>query len=274
MRKYDIINELIRRRGLRSYLEICTPTTGGSFSEVERGTLVRRDRLMYRCPRDFADGDTITFRSTTEDIAGIVDQVRRSGLRYDLIFVDAWHTLPCAARDLDAALSLLTDDGFLVVHDCSPPNVNMATSEHSGACWHGVTYAAFLDLVAAHPELGYYTVDADVGCGIIRKSAAPNPASTRRDTAMLGEWIARAPGMGERERFEFFDIHRERLLNLVSVREFLNREDITLSGAFRLKAAARLLWSWFKILLPTCIRGRLRRRILTAISSGAPRNAL
>ena len=66
MRKYEIALMLAKRYGYTSYLEICTPTTGGTYSRVDKEQFSRRARLMYRCPPDFSDGEPIDFSTDSE----------------------------------------------------------------------------------------------------------------------------------------------------------------------------------------------------------------
>jgi hypothetical protein len=50
MRKFDIALMLAQRYGYTSYLEICTPLTGRTFSQIDRQQFSRRVRLMYLKP--------------------------------------------------------------------------------------------------------------------------------------------------------------------------------------------------------------------------------
>ena len=66
--KTDLINELAAVHGYRSYLEICTPTTGRLYATVDRDRYTTCHRLMYRCPDKFDDGLPIDFRTSGLDI--------------------------------------------------------------------------------------------------------------------------------------------------------------------------------------------------------------
>ena len=65
--KMDLINELAVIYGYRSYLEICTPTTGTIYADLDRGRYSLSHRLMYRYRDQFEDGMPIDYCSSSLD---------------------------------------------------------------------------------------------------------------------------------------------------------------------------------------------------------------
>lgn len=221
MKKTDIINALARRKGDSTYLEVVTPTTGNGYAAIDRTRYRVTERLMYRVRPEFDDGSAIDYRTESEDSSALFAQIAALGRRYDVILVDPFHTYCCSRRDLMLAFSLLGDRGTLVVHDCNPPNRASVHPTFRPGRWCGVTYAAFLDFVGSRPDLDYCTVDADYGCGIIRRRPAavgrsPFGAISRR--RLLG-W--RLASLSRFARWPYFARHRQELLRLASPREFL-----------------------------------------------------
>jgi hypothetical protein len=100
-------------------------------------------------------------------------EIMRSGERFDLVFIDPWHTYASSQRDLVFGLQLVSGAGIVLVHDCSPPNPTCAEPEFRPGEWCGVTFAAYLDLMLFNSELHYLTVDSDYGCGVISKTRRP-----------------------------------------------------------------------------------------------------
>ena len=103
MHKFDIVNALGRAYGGCRYLEICTPTTGARYSFVDPAVFSTRHRLMYRCPEAFDDGEDITFRTSAEsscDIIRTVHALQPPADRYDVVFVDPWHSYDASIADL------------------------------------------------------------------------------------------------------------------------------------------------------------------------------
>jgi GT2 family glycosyltransferase len=167
--KVDTIHALAAPDAASRYLEICTPTTGNQYAEIDRSRFAVCHRLMSRCPDGYDDGFKIDFRSADNSIGGCVAEIARAGLSYDIILVDPWHEYGTSVAALEAALELLADGGTIVVHDCLPAAADEATPQYRPGAWCGVTFKAYVDFIAARPGLIYCTVDADYGCGLIRK---------------------------------------------------------------------------------------------------------
>jgi hypothetical protein len=222
VKKFNLVNALIRRRSYRSYLEICTPLTGMTFHRVDKTSLHRSHRLMYRCPPGFSDGNEITFRSENDDIKGLLSLLGS----YDIVFVDGWHTYECALRDLRAAFSKLSPGGAIVAHDCFP-----AKREHTSnvpprrwSRWNGLTYCAYLDFTLSQPVLEACVVEADDGCAVIKKAGDTGFAEPR-NTEIAGRWHRHRAQRGF-DVFDFFDAYRNELCNVLSLDDFLAREGI------------------------------------------------
>lgn len=113
----------------------------------------------------------------------------------------------------------------MVVHDCSPPRRELTGPFRPGA-WMGLTYCAYIDFVLSHPDLVYYTVEIDCGCGVIRKVTQPRvqSATTRPPDQISRLWHLQRTQ--QQDMFDFFHQHRHALLNLISVKEFLIRENL------------------------------------------------
>jgi hypothetical protein len=220
--KAELINQIAHARNYSSYLEICTPTTGCYFRDIEHGRFDPCHRLMYRCPADFADGLRIDFRSPDLKIEGILDQIAASGTRYDAIFVDPWHAYDTSLRDITEAFMLLNPGGTLIVHDCLPERADLATphAPPDGMPWFGVTYKAFLDFVLGQ-RLDYLTVDTDYGCGIITKTETNLAGRPLPPTGLLDAW--RAIGNDFEAAYRLLESHGNELLKLESVDTFVQR---------------------------------------------------
>jgi hypothetical protein len=192
---------------------------------------------MYQCPDAYDDGEPIDFRSRDLDVSACLDTIRRRALRYDLILVDPWHTYATSRRDIEEALAMLNPGGFIVVHDCLPPDEATTTPDFVPGSWCGLTYQAYLDVVTSRRDLVYRTVAIDFGCGVIRKLSGPAQIeATLRGTArtllrrpqplpgatLVRDWRELAPE--DPARYPFFAANAHALLRLVSAKD--------ISGAF------------------------------------------
>lgn len=109
------------------------------------------------------------------------------------------------------ALALLTPDGVLVVHDCHPTSPEVASPQYKQDKWLGLTYLAFLDLMRERPELDYWVVDVDHGCGVVQRrpaGAAGPPNRSLLDACNYHDWPV-------------YFAHRKELLRLVGIEDFL-----------------------------------------------------
>jgi hypothetical protein len=219
MRKFDIARMLAKKFAYTSYLEIVTPSTGGTYAQVDREQLTQRMRLMYRRPAAFSDGELIDFGTTKEDAEELYFEVMQRGLRFELVFVDPFHTYACSLRDIVYALQLTKPEGIVLIHDCDPPNEEIAGPEFRHGDWCGVTYVAYLDLVLQAQGLHYVTVDTDYGCGIISKTARPELFDKEVDAALRSEWQK----LELTRKFGFFERNRLQLLHLISPEELTRR---------------------------------------------------
>jgi hypothetical protein len=221
LQKYEIVNALVMKNGYESYLEICTTETGGRFWRIDRKRLRVCHRLLYRCPEEFADGEEITFRSAGDSIENLLD----AGLKYDIVFLDSWHTFDCSMRDLETGLSVLREGGVMVVHDCFPRKEHAGPVFHGG-CWSGVTYCAYVDFLLSRRDLYHCTVETDYGCGVVKKIRRDEAWKSPHRAAdeIVEQW--RSKRSRDDDMYDFFYDHRRELLNLVSAEEFLAMENL------------------------------------------------
>lgn len=150
MKRYDIINSLINRNSLLSYLEIGV-FNGDNFNRI-------------KC--DLKESVDPTYPATHQMESDLFFKLNKK--KYDLIFIDGLHTADQAYKDIMNSLRLKPK--FIVVHDCNP-TTEWHTRSHGeykqGEEWNGTTYQGFIRVKHEHPELICFTVDADYGCGII-----------------------------------------------------------------------------------------------------------
>jgi hypothetical protein len=217
--KTDVIHFLSELNGYRSYLELCTPTTGGLYHKIDRTQFSTCHRLMYRCPPDFDDNLAIDFRSPDLEIGSLIEAMHRRALRYDIVLVDSFHLYDISYRDLSDALSLLTDRGTLVVHDCLPPSEDLVSAEMIPGFWCGASFIAFIDFVQNVRGIEYATVNTDYGCGLIRKSNVEQPALA---SDIRSSWESLRHDIKAAHRFMIEN--KGPLLHALSVEEFKNFE--------------------------------------------------
>jgi hypothetical protein len=177
---------------------------------------------MYRRPSSFSDGERVDFSTQAESGEELFSELLKSGERFDLVFVDPWHSYVSSLCDITFGLQLIKDEGLLLIHDCNPPDATCAEPEYRAGDWCGVTFAAYLDVVLFTSSLHYITVDSDYGCGVISKDNRLTNLYKSQSTAPLAsQWQM----LNISQKYAFFDENRSQLLHLISSDTFCQRFD-------------------------------------------------
>ena len=218
--KTDLIHLISNRLKLRNYLELCTPTAGRRYGEIDRARFRTARRLMYTCSTEFDDGLPIDHKIADLDIEDAVTELKLSADKVDICLVDALHTYDFTIRDLTCAYEILADGGVLVVHDCSPMTEAEASPIFAPCDWCGESYRSYLDFVFTRSDLDYCTVDVDYGCGIIFKNRTVDMVGPV-EPKLAAEWFE--VHNDQQLALRFFFKNRARLLRLISGRNFVRR---------------------------------------------------
>ena len=135
------------------------------------------------------------------------DFFKKNKVSYDIMFIDGLHLEHQVDMDIKNCLNFISDGGFIIMHDCNPPTEfhQRENYEVEGKfpSWNGTVWKSFAKLRINNPGLDLCCVDCDWGVGIIRKKQQSNfKYSGKLD-------------------FQFLDKNRAKLLNLISVNNFI-----------------------------------------------------
>jgi len=192
MKRFDIIRHLIESRGYKSYLEI------GVLGNETFASLPPLD------VKDSVDPNGQAVYTMTSD-EFFAHYCSRS---YDIIFIDGLHLSEQVQRDIENSLTWLNHDGIIVVHDCLPATEEEQLREGvSSKPWTGDVWKTFARLRLMRWGLEMCVVDTDCGCGLIEFGD-----SSSDDRMMLPETLD----------WKFFEQNRNKLMNVISVEQFLN----------------------------------------------------
>ena len=90
---------------------------------------------------------------------------------YDIIFIDGLHESHQVDKDIKNSLISTEDNGFVLLHDCSPPTKKHAqVPRGSQVDWMGDVYKSFLRSRLNNPQHKHFVVDTDWGVGVICKN--------------------------------------------------------------------------------------------------------
>jgi SAM-dependent methyltransferase len=184
----NILNTLVQRYGHSSYLEIGLGLSAANFDWVRCRTKVGVD----------PDKSLKAAYPMTSD-----EFFAQNKATFDLIFIDGLHHADQVERDILNALQVLNENGSILVHDCNPTSREMQVIPRSQRVWTGDVWKAWVKLRSKRPDLKMYVINAESGCGLIRRG--------RQATIELPETLT----------YEGLAENREKWLNLVEPNAFL-----------------------------------------------------
>jgi hypothetical protein len=233
MWRFSIIQELIYKVSAITYLEV----------GVSDARIIKKINAKYKFGVDpyfsFSKWDRIKFYfkslnfiayETTSDnfFKNLPNKLKNKGV--DVAFIDGLHTYKQTLRDIENTLLLLNDNGYIVVHDCSPTSFAAAypvkesiNEVHELAeknllegwegNWNGDTWKALVHIRITHRELKVMTVDTDFGVGVITRGEGKPFNGLSIDEL-------------EKSDYYFLENNRVELLNLISIEKFQEYLDL------------------------------------------------
>lgn len=157
MKRYDIINLLIKKYNYKSYLEVGTQ---GDYC-ISR---VNCEKKVGIDPKPVIEKHEYTFFRQTSD------EFFKANMRmFDIIFIDGLHYSIQVFKDIYYALRVLREEGSIVVHDCNPlEEVRQIVPEKHLLGWNGDVWKAWV-AYRNNPNLKMVVFDLDEGVGVIQR---------------------------------------------------------------------------------------------------------
>jgi len=170
--RHEVINYLLSKsnRAETFYLEIGVRNPDHNFNKVIADTKYSVDPGV-----EFAD-NPVDFKLTSDDFFEQLDQnkILSAAIKFDVIFIDGLHISTQVERDISNSLRYVTDEGFLVLHDCNPPTEYHAREDRTYTLspaletWTGTTWKAFYKR-RFDATVSCCCIDSDWGIGVISK---------------------------------------------------------------------------------------------------------
>lgn len=201
MKRTDLLNHLVEKHELFSYLEIGVQVPELNFDKI---------KCPYKIGVDPDPQARATIQKTSDEYFQFEinqnQQFPNLQKKYDLIFLDGLHTAEQVKKDFENALKVLSPNGYVVLHDCNPEKEEhtIVPRPTKTGHWNGDVYKFAC-------EIGVYfhkfnVVDIDNGCGVWNNAA--DDLITNKTYFFPPAW-------------EYFDKNRKELLNLISWNEFI-----------------------------------------------------
>lgn len=210
--RFNIINYLIQSRNYKRYLEIGV-NDGSCFEKIKC-----RHKDGVDPGIEGGESELINYPLSSDDF---FNKVAPHTLPYDIIFVDGLHLKDQVDKDIENSLRYLNEGGALVLHDTHPWNEHetrsyekfLSEGENNSqrGYWLGTTWQSVLKLRTESEFLKIKTV-------MIRNKVDDADVSIVEPTKEKQELYPKAENMYE---YSYFERNKEKILNLISVEEFL-----------------------------------------------------
>jgi len=200
-KRFDIINYLISKHGLQSYLEVGFGM-GTCFKEVKVARKYSVDpNLHYK-----AEG--VTHVMTSDEAFKLFI---KNGTTFDIIFIDGLHVSEQVNKDIENSLKVLNPKGFILLHDSLPCDKSYASSIRlNRGPWNGDVYKSLIKFRLSKKDNNIHIVDTDHGIGIIHTFLKDNKLInfSQEKLENFNDW-------------NYYVKHRDDLLNVIKCDIFL-----------------------------------------------------
>lgn len=188
------------------YLEIGVRNPADNFNHIQASKKYSVDPgVEFReNPVDFPFESDIFFQKLRKG------EILDPSVRFDVIFIDGLHLADQVERDILNAFDFISNDGFIVLHDCNPPTEWHARENYgydltpAERFWNGTTWKAFFKQ-RFNESVSCACIDSDWGVGIITKKKL-FPALTENKNPYY--------------EYHILDKDRTHALNLMSFEDF------------------------------------------------------
>jgi hypothetical protein len=166
-----MINAIIQKYGFNKYLEIGVFDPIGCFDKI---IAEKKDGVD---PGIEYPENPVKYKMTSDDFFNSLDNNNLdlpSNYKWDVIFIDGLHISTQVLKDINNSLNHIEPNGFILLHDCNPPNYFMQREDYVDANgivhpWNGTVWKVIYHLRSHREDLNICVVDSDWGVGIIKR---------------------------------------------------------------------------------------------------------
>jgi hypothetical protein len=193
-----LIQRLIEKINAQSYLEI-----GVGDNKVFESIKCTNKVSVDPCISDGSEDIKPTFKMESDEF------FQQNKKTFDVIFIDGMHKAEYIERDINNSISCLNHKGYIVCHDMNPLTKASQIVPRIQHHWHGDVWKAWMNIRQTNPNLSMCVIPEDCGLGIIQKGS-------QKLLDVKGLDIT----------YENLEKYREEWLNLISLKEFLNKHGL------------------------------------------------
>jgi hypothetical protein len=189
-KRWDLINEIIKKKKLEKYLEI----------GCDDDFLFNKINLPDKIGVDPRQGGNV--RKTSDEF------FESNQNFFDIIFIDGLHQYEQVNKDIENSLKFLNEGGFIFLHDCLPSTLKAQAVPRYKIIWNGDVWKSIVKF-RHDKNLSIQTIAIDYGISVIQKKVNKNPLNLKiKDYKNL--------------KFKDFFNHHNEYMNITSYHEFIN----------------------------------------------------
>ena len=170
MERFEVINEIIKKEGHQTYLEIGLRDPDECYNKIN---------AAYKWSVDPGYESTYNQATYPYESDDFFNRLRLDSLdlppnmKWDVIFIDGLHISDQVYRDFLNAKEHITSNGYIVFHDCNPPTCHHAREDYrdfdtpATVYWNGTVWKAIQKIRTDH-FVSMATVSSDWGVSVIR----------------------------------------------------------------------------------------------------------
>jgi len=166
----QIINKIIQKFGFKTYLEVGVNNPQYCFNKIECEEKAGVD------PGIDYPANPVKYKMTSDEFFESLNANKldlHPDKKWDVIFIDGLHVSHQVQRDIENALDHLAWNGYVVIHDCNPPDSWHAREDYSKSGnnnnWCGSVWKSIYWFRTHRKDLQTIVLDTDYGVGLIRK---------------------------------------------------------------------------------------------------------
>jgi hypothetical protein len=188
-KRWDLINEIIKKKKFKDYLEI----------GCDDNVLFDKINLPNKIGVDPREGGNI--KKTSDDF------FKSNNKFFDIIFIDGLHEFDQVNKDIENSVKFLNPNGFILLHDCLPNKMELQAVPRYQLYWTGDVWKSIVKF-RHNINLSIKTILMDMGVAVIQKKTNPNPLNLKIDDF-------------KKLKFKDFYNHHNEYMNEISYDDFL-----------------------------------------------------
>lgn len=166
IKRSDIINYIIEKYSYKNYLEI------GVFDAFTFKNIQCELKHGVDPGAEGYVSEMVTHKMTSDTFFENTDKI------YDIIFIDGLHHYRQVVADINNALKHISDNGYIILHDCNPGDELSQKVPRESIAWNGDVWKAWILWRKTNPNNGCFVFDTDFGIGIIKYSQNLKPITS------------------------------------------------------------------------------------------------